>query len=228
MTKPETTPTTQNADATTRADLAALMARFDAMKAAWETEHGTDHEAAFFAAFSARLGLNPFNTARLTPKAHRNQIDLYCRLIRHALLTGTPLPQNVINQHTALIYVLADEAAANATPEAVTVTFSITPPQWNALPESFKTGITRRIHQRFQLDTWTRAEVTISANGMLTWTYHPAATWPAPLIDEPSMAIVAATADEYGRCLTTDGCYADPAGECDHGHPSWFLVWGIS
>jgi len=202
MTKPETTPTTQNADATTRADLAALMARFDAMKAAWETEHGTDHEAAFFAAFSARLGLNPFNTARLTPKAHRNQIDLYCRLIRHALLTGTPLPQNVINQHTALIYVLADE--------------------------SFKTGITRRIHQRFQLDTWTRAEVTISANGMLTWTYHPAATWPAPLIDEPSMAIVAATADEYGRCLTTDGCYADPAGECDHGHPSWFLVWGIS
>lgn len=32
---------------------------------------------------------------------------------------------------------------------------------------------------------------------------------------------------EGGICETTDGCYVEPDGHCEHGKPSWLLVLGM-
>jgi len=32
---------------------------------------------------------------------------------------------------------------------------------------------------------------------------------------------------DEGRCETTDGCYAEADGVCEHGHPSWILYLGL-
>jgi hypothetical protein len=32
--------------------------------------------------------------------------------------------------------------------------------------------------------------------------------------------------DEYGTCTATDGCWTEPDGTCEHGHPSWLVVLG--
>lgn len=33
--------------------------------------------------------------------------------------------------------------------------------------------------------------------------------------------------DEYGKCTATDGCWVEPDGHCEHGHPSWLLELGL-
>jgi hypothetical protein len=30
-----------------------------------------------------------------------------------------------------------------------------------------------------------------------------------------------------GGCYATDGCWVEPDGECEHGHPSWLIHWGL-
>lgn len=32
---------------------------------------------------------------------------------------------------------------------------------------------------------------------------------------------------EDGGCETTDGCWVEPDGKCEHGHKSWMLVMGL-
>lgn len=33
--------------------------------------------------------------------------------------------------------------------------------------------------------------------------------------------------DDEGGCEATDGCWVEPDGTCEHGHPSWLLVLGM-
>lgn len=51
--------------------------------------------------------------------------------------------------------------------------------------------------------------------------------WPEPLEDEPSPEGVRALIDDAGGCDATDGCWVEPDGTCEHGHPSWALRLGL-
>lgn len=51
--------------------------------------------------------------------------------------------------------------------------------------------------------------------------------WPEPTMEEPDMLEVNEQADEEGGCEATDGCWVEPDGVCEHGHPSWLIVWGM-
>lgn len=33
--------------------------------------------------------------------------------------------------------------------------------------------------------------------------------------------------DGDGGCETTDGCWTEPDGKCEHGHSSWLIVMGL-
>ncbi len=33
--------------------------------------------------------------------------------------------------------------------------------------------------------------------------------------------------DTEGGCEATDGCWVEPDGHCEHGHPSWLLKLGM-
>lgn len=51
-------------------------------------------------------------------------------------------------------------------------------------------------------------------------------SWPAPTVATPDKLQTLEDAEYNGECETTDGCYAEPDGVCEHGHPSWLLQWG--
>ena len=49
--------------------------------------------------------------------------------------------------------------------------------------------------------------------------------WPEPTIERPDLE----TLEEWdldGGCEATDGCWVEPDGVCEHGHPSWLLRLG--
>ena len=49
--------------------------------------------------------------------------------------------------------------------------------------------------------------------------------WPEPTIERPDLE----TLEEWdldGGCEATDGCWVEPDGVCQHGHPSWLLRLG--
>ena len=52
------------------------------------------------------------------------------------------------------------------------------------------------------------------------------ASWPAPTEAEPDLEEVQEWEDE-GGCEATDGCWVEPDGTCEHGHPSWMLRMGL-
>lgn len=50
--------------------------------------------------------------------------------------------------------------------------------------------------------------------------------WPEPTTERPDIE----TLDEWhsdGGCEATDGCWVEPDGVCEHGHPSWLLRLGL-
>ncbi len=50
--------------------------------------------------------------------------------------------------------------------------------------------------------------------------------YPKPTMERPSMdTIIEWFCD--GDCESTDGCRVDPDGRCEHGHPSWLLIFGM-
>ena len=55
--------------------------------------------------------------------------------------------------------------------------------------------------------------------------------FPKPTIDEPrtseEMYEVLRDVEMEGTCEATDGCWVEPDGICEHGHPSWLLYWGL-
>ena len=44
----------------------------------------------------------------------------------------------------------------------------------------------------------------------------------------PPSRSFSARASGQGGCETTDGCFVEPDGSCDHGQPSWLLARGLS
>lgn len=50
--------------------------------------------------------------------------------------------------------------------------------------------------------------------------------WPAPTADEPDLETLEEQ-DADGGCDATDGCWVEPDGTCEHGHPSWMLRLGL-
>ena len=43
----------------------------------------------------------------------------------------------------------------------------------------------------------------------------------------PSLEELQRQLEEHGGCEAIDGCFVEPDGTCDHGHPSWLLVLGL-
>jgi hypothetical protein len=43
----------------------------------------------------------------------------------------------------------------------------------------------------------------------------------------PSLEELQRQLQEDGGGETTDGCFVDPDGTCDHGQPSWLLALGL-
>ena len=50
--------------------------------------------------------------------------------------------------------------------------------------------------------------------------------YPKPTEHEPSMSQLRDW-NYDGGCESTDGCWVEPDGECEHGHPSWLLHMGL-
>lgn len=54
---------------------------------------------------------------------------------------------------------------------------------------------------------------------------HKKSRWPEPTTERPDIE----TLEEWhsdGGCEATDGCWVEPDGVCEHGHPSWLLRLG--
>ena len=47
-----------------------------------------------------------------------------------------------------------------------------------------------------------------------------------PRTEEPSLEQLLLW-DHEGGCESTDGCWIEPDGYCEHGNPSWLLVLGM-
>lgn len=50
--------------------------------------------------------------------------------------------------------------------------------------------------------------------------------WPKPIQETPSMEQLEEWVFDSG-CESTDGCWVEPDGECEHGYPSWFIYLGL-
>jgi len=50
--------------------------------------------------------------------------------------------------------------------------------------------------------------------------------WPEPTVKEPAFDDIEDW-DADGGCEATDGCWVEPDGVCEHGHPSWMLRLGL-
>jgi len=50
--------------------------------------------------------------------------------------------------------------------------------------------------------------------------------WPTPTTDEPDLEDLMEQ-DGEGGCDASDGCWVEPDGTCEHGHPSWMLRLGL-
>ncbi len=51
--------------------------------------------------------------------------------------------------------------------------------------------------------------------------------WPDPTTEEPDLDELEEIVLNDGACQATDGCYVEPDGVCEHGHPSWLLKLGM-
>lgn len=51
--------------------------------------------------------------------------------------------------------------------------------------------------------------------------------WPAPTTHKPDMELLAAWYFDRGGSEATDGCWVEIDGVCPHGHPSWFIQYGM-
>jgi hypothetical protein len=52
-----------------------------------------------------------------------------------------------------------------------------------------------------------------------------ARSYPKPETEQPDVQQLAEWTAEAG-CEATDGCWVEPDGMCEHGHPSWMLRLG--
>lgn len=69
------------------------------------------------------------------------------------------------------------------------------------------------------------AQILFKAIGQVQDMLSP--KWPEPTTDEPDLETLESWMFEDGGCEATDGCWVEPDGVCQHGHPSWFLRLGL-
>ena len=50
---------------------------------------------------------------------------------------------------------------------------------------------------------------------------------PRPTVPRPSVEDLEEWLDEGGGCQSTDGCWVDQDGKCEHGYPSWLVYLGL-
>lgn len=50
--------------------------------------------------------------------------------------------------------------------------------------------------------------------------------YPTPTSPQPSLEEIESWIWNSG-CEATDGCWVEPDGTCEHGHPSWLLRFGM-
>ena len=50
--------------------------------------------------------------------------------------------------------------------------------------------------------------------------------WPQPTQSAPDIHVLGDWEMEGGS-EATDGCWVEPDGICEHGHPSWLLIMGL-
>ena len=50
--------------------------------------------------------------------------------------------------------------------------------------------------------------------------------WPQPTQSAPDVHVLCDW-EMDGGCEATDGCWVEPDGICEHGHPSWLLIMGL-
>ena len=50
--------------------------------------------------------------------------------------------------------------------------------------------------------------------------------WPEPTTERPDIETLEEWEFDAGGCEATDGCWVEPDGVCQHGHPSWLLRLG--
>jgi len=50
--------------------------------------------------------------------------------------------------------------------------------------------------------------------------------YPTPTEDAPDIDTLEGWMMD-GGCEATDGCWVEPDGVCEHGHPSWLLAMGM-
>ena len=50
--------------------------------------------------------------------------------------------------------------------------------------------------------------------------------WPQPTQSPPDVHVLCDW-EMDGGCEATDGCWVEPDGICEHGHPSWLLIMGL-
>jgi hypothetical protein len=56
--------------------------------------------------------------------------------------------------------------------------------------------------------------------------FNQARRWPPPTTDKPDIETLEGWMSDSG-CEATDGCWVEPDGECEHGHPSWMIRIGL-
>jgi hypothetical protein len=65
-------------------------------------------------------------------------------------------------------------------------------------------------------DTTRRGEETMS----IFQDSYQESQWPEPTVEEPDLETLEEWLWEDGGCETTDGCFCEPDGTCQHGYPS--------
>ena len=51
--------------------------------------------------------------------------------------------------------------------------------------------------------------------------------YPDPTMDPPDVVDLMDMDSDGGDHEATDGCWVEPDGECEHGHPSWLIAMGL-
>lgn len=71
-----------------------------------------------------------------------------------------------------------------------------------------------------------REEAESEASSVVARQETKKSRWPEPTTERPDLE----TLEEWhsdGGCEATDGCWVEPDGVCEHGHPSWLLRFGM-
>lgn len=71
-----------------------------------------------------------------------------------------------------------------------------------------------------------REEAESEASSVVARQETKKSRWPKPTTERPDLETLEEWHSDSG-CEATDGCWVEPDGICEHGHPSWLLRLGM-